>query len=167
MLNLNAPLLGGGKASDPSDVYKVLVLDRFSKDVIAPLLRVNDLRRHGVTLHLMLESERQPIPDVPAVYLVQPTAPNMERIAADASAALYEAMYINFTSSLPSKLMEQLAMGVVKADAAQRVAKLYDQFVQFVALEPNLFSLAMHDAYVQLNNPSAQDTQIEVRGSRL
>jgi hypothetical protein len=51
----------------------VLVLDRHTRDLIAPLLKVNDLRRHGVTLHLLLESDRQPIPDVPAVYFVRPT----------------------------------------------------------------------------------------------
>ncbi len=51
--------------------FQVLILDRFSKDVVAPLMRLNQLRRHGVTLHLQLEAERQPIPDVPAVYLVQ------------------------------------------------------------------------------------------------
>ena len=68
---------GGRKASAPSNgdgqTYKVLVLDRFCRDLLAPLMRVNDLRKHGVTLHLMLESERQPIPDVAAVYLMQVT----------------------------------------------------------------------------------------------
>jgi hypothetical protein len=52
---------------------QVLVLDRHTRDLIAPLLKVNDLRRHGVTLHLLLESDRQPIPDVPAVYFVRPS----------------------------------------------------------------------------------------------
>lgn len=46
-------------------------MDRFCRDIIAPLLRLNELRRHGVTLHLVLENERQPIPDVPAIYFVQ------------------------------------------------------------------------------------------------
>ena len=39
------------KAED--EVYKVLVLDKYTKDVLAPLLRVNDLRKHGITLHLV------------------------------------------------------------------------------------------------------------------
>lgn len=41
------------------------------QDILAPLLHVNELRKHGVTLHMLLEAERQPIPDVPAVYFVQ------------------------------------------------------------------------------------------------
>ena len=34
-------------------MYKVLVLDQYTKDILAPLLRVNDLRKHGITLHLV------------------------------------------------------------------------------------------------------------------
>ncbi len=41
------------------------------QDILAPLLHVNELRRHGVTLHMLLDADRQPIPDVPAVYFVQ------------------------------------------------------------------------------------------------
>jgi hypothetical protein len=59
MLHLNAPPAANGRsAAAPATeegYYKVLVLDAFTKDVLAPLLRVNDLRRHGITLHLLLE----------------------------------------------------------------------------------------------------------------
>lgn len=43
---------------DGEEVYKVLVLDRPCRDIVSPLIRVNDLRKHGVTLHLLLETER-------------------------------------------------------------------------------------------------------------
>ncbi len=142
--------------------HQVLVLDKFTKDVIAPLLRLNDLRKHGVTLHLMLEAERQPIPDVPAVYLVTPSPPNVERIAADAAGSLYDSMYLNFTVPIPGKLVEQLAAGVVKAGALSRVSKLYDQYISFIALEPSLFSLGQPETYIELNDPQARDYQIEV-----
>ena len=117
----------GGATKDNSSLYKILVLDCFTKDVIAPLLRVADLRKHGVTLHLALEAERQPIPDVPAVYLVQPSAANPERIAADAAAGLYDIMHLQFTTTLPMRLIEQLAASAVKANAVARVGRLFDQ----------------------------------------
>lgn len=79
LLHLNAPQNAIGTTDD--EIYKVLVLDRFTKDVVAPLLRVNDLRRHGITLHLMISTDRQPIPDVPAVYLIQPTEENILRVS--------------------------------------------------------------------------------------
>lgn len=147
---------------DQGDLYKVLVLDRFCKDIIAPLLRVNELRSQGVTLHLLLEAERQPIPDVPAVYFVQPSAANVDRIAQDAQQALYEAMHINFSTSAPSRLLEQLATGIVKANAVDKVAKIYDEYLAFIALEPGMFSLGLPDCYLSLNDPSAKEMQIEV-----
>lgn len=62
-------------------VWKVLVLDELSKDVLATVLRVQDLRDVGVTLHVQLHSNRPPLTDVPAVYLVSPTLANIKRIA--------------------------------------------------------------------------------------
>jgi hypothetical protein len=163
MLNLNASATG---AKDLGDVYKVLILDKFCKDILAPLLRVNDLRKQGITLHLALEAERQPIPDVPAVYFLQPTPGNIERLVQDAQAGLYDAMHINFVSSAPGRYIEQLAAGAVKAGAVSRVTRLFDQYLSFVALEPSLFSLNLPACYLDLNDPSAKDSQIEVGGRR-
>ena len=46
MLNLNVSILTAG---DDEEVYKVLVLDQFCCDVIAPLLRLTDLRKYGAS----------------------------------------------------------------------------------------------------------------------
>lgn len=61
-------------------VFQVLVLDKQTKDIIAPLLKISDLRKHGVTLHLMIATERQSIPDVPAIYFVDATEENIRLI---------------------------------------------------------------------------------------
>ena len=53
-----APAAGAAPAAAGGG-YRVLVLDASTRDVVAPLLRVADLRRHGVTLHLQLAAERQ------------------------------------------------------------------------------------------------------------
>jgi hypothetical protein len=68
MLNLNTPVepsglsshrLGFGKASGLKvaaatgpPVWKILVLDQETKDILATVLRVQDLREIGVTLHV-------------------------------------------------------------------------------------------------------------------
>lgn len=62
-------------------VWKVLVLDELSKDILATTLRVQDLREQGVTLHMQLHSTRPPLADVPAVYFVSPTLANIRRIS--------------------------------------------------------------------------------------
>jgi hypothetical protein len=158
MLHFNAaPALGALPADDS---YKVLVLDLATQDVLAPLLRVNELRRHGVTLHMALDADRQPIPDVAAVYYVAPTEAAVARIVDDARRGLYASIHLNFSTHIPRPLMERLAEGVVAGGAAARVARVHDQHNQFVSLEGGLFSLGLPDTYLQLNDPRAHDSAV-------
>ena len=69
------------------------------QDVISPLLRVGDLRKQGVTLHLEIENNREEVipscilyyfkqhitqvGDVAAIYFVKPDEATVQRIAAD------------------------------------------------------------------------------------
>lgn len=97
--------------------WKVLVLDQRSQDVLATTLRVQDLRTLGVTLHMQLNADRPPLSDVPAIYFVSPTRESIKRIASDLEKGLYESFYLNFTSSLPRPLLEELAGLVVENGA--------------------------------------------------
>ncbi|KAL3693252.1 hypothetical protein R1sor_006903 [Riccia sorocarpa] len=158
MLNLNQAVASGGTADE--EVYKVLILDRFCRDILSPLIRVNDLRKHGITLYLMIESERQNIPDVPAIYFVQASAGNIQRIVLDASRGVYQTFHLNFASSLPRPLLEELAGGTLKQDCLHRIAKVYDQYLEFITLENGLFSLSQPDTYVRLNDPSVEEKDV-------
>ena len=121
LLHLNAPPNALRQSGD-DEHYKVLVLDTFTKAVIAPLLRVNELRKHGITLHLSLETQRDPIPDTPSVYFVRATEDTVKRIISDAAAGLYDSFHLNFTPSIPAALMEQLAGGAHLATHASMQA---------------------------------------------
>eukprot|EP00891_Asterochloris_glomerata_P004186 jgi/Astpho2/4186/fgenesh1_pg.00064_%23_12_t len=143
------------------ETYKVLVLDSFTKDIIAPLLKVAELRRHGVTLTLSLERPREPIPDVPAVYFLTATEGNIAAVVADASAGMYDSLHLNFAFSVPRPLMEKLAASSVRQQCQQRIAKVHDQFLAFRALEAGLFSLGLPNVYVDLNAPGVQDHQVQ------
>ncbi|EIE26993.1 SM/Sec1-family protein [Coccomyxa subellipsoidea C-169] len=160
LLHLNAPQ-NALKHTGDDDLYKVLVLDSFTKAVIAPLLRVNELRKHGITMHLLLETDREKIPDTPCIYFVRASEEAVRRIVADASAGLYNSLHLNFTPHLPKPLMEQLATGSVRAGCPQRIAKVFDQYLSFIALESRLFSLGLPDTYLLLNDPKAQDVQVQ------
>ncbi|SPO20912.1 related to SLY1 protein [Ustilago trichophora] len=133
-------------AADPSipsgpPVWKVLIMDKVSKDILATSLRVQDLRENGVTLHMQLHSDRPPLADVPAVYFVSPTSQNVQRIAQDMKRMLYESFYVNFTSTVPKPVMEEFANLVAADGTGQLVQQVYDQYLNFIVLEPNLFEL--------------------------
>lgn len=51
MLNLNKPL----EEKSLDDPWKVLIYDTFCRDIISPLLKVGELRKQGVTLHMYVQ----------------------------------------------------------------------------------------------------------------
>lgn len=159
MLNLNQPVNSTGTANE--EVYKILIYDKYCQNMLSPLIHVKDLRKHGVTLYFLIDKDRKPVHDVPAVYFVQPNQSNIQRIVNDASHSLYDSFHLNFSSSIPRPLLEDLASGMLNSDSINRISKVHDQHLEFVTLEENLFSLAQKSSYVQLNDPSAGDREIE------
>uniref|UniRef100_A0A0D9XJ49 SEC1 family transport protein SLY1 n=1 Tax=Leersia perrieri TaxID=77586 RepID=A0A0D9XJ49_9ORYZ len=166
MLHLNQPqgspdgFGGGGGDGEEEEAYKILVMDNPCIALLAPVIRVGDLRKHGVTLHLNIDKARQQVPDAPAVYLVRPTPANADRIAADAAAGLYASFHVNFSTSVPRPVLDRLATAVAASRCAHRVARVADQYLDFVCLEEGLFSLAQPRAYVALNDPAAAEADI-------
>jgi hypothetical protein len=118
------------------DGYRVLILDGATRDVIAPLLRVADLRRHGVTLHLQL--------------------------AADAAAGTYDSMHLNFCGGIPPPLLARLAAATAAGPPAaiSRIASVADQHLAFASLDAGLFSLRRPAAFRALHAPGAADAAI-------
>lgn len=152
-----------------TDSWKVLVYDSVGRDIIAPLLRVADLRARGVTLHLSLSAARQSIPDVPAVYFVAPTRANVDIICRDCSKGLYESFALHFTARLSRELLEVLAEGVAAAggNAERRIVRMYDMYADFLSLEPDLFSLNTQGVYSLLNDKAATSAQVEQQVERV
>ncbi|KAJ7063113.1 Sec1-like protein [Mycena amicta] len=164
-------------------VWKVLVLDQQTKDVLATVLRVQDLRDVGVTLHVQLHSPRPPLPDVPAVYFVSPTLQNVRRIAEDLEKSLYESFHLNFVEPLSRALLEELAASVARDGTGDSVEQVLDQYLSFIAPSPTLFSLlpppqpqlppgsvtppASISSYMILNSPSSTEQQIESEIERI
>lgn len=98
VLNLNSAEDSGALRNDGlpqvdnhEPVWKFLVFDQLGQNVISSVLRVNDLREAGVTVHMHLKANRHPMEDVPAsrlslkspltlVYLLEPTPENITLI---------------------------------------------------------------------------------------
>lgn len=170
ILNLNAPITDVDAQNDAAEVqdpasggaiWKVLVFDEMGRDVISSVLRVNDLRASGVTIHLNIGTTRHMIPDVPVIYLVEPTAQNLQTITSDLSRGLYSPAYLNFLSSIPRPLLEDFGSQVVQTNTAEHLAQVYDQYLNFVVSEPDLFHLNMKGAYHTLNSSQTSDQELD------
>ena len=141
--------------------YKIVILDRFTFDIIAPLIKVQELRRLGVTLTLLIDQTREKIADVPAVYFLQPTQENVRMISEDMSKDLYESYWFNFTRTLPRSSLEELATNAVKHKVQNKVRKVFDQNLDFVSLERDVFSIMRAEAFKKLNDPKSKQDEIE------
>lgn len=160
----SAPILN----AEGEPIWKVLVFDNLGRDVISSVLRVNDLRSWGITIHLNINGQRHPIPDVPVLYLVEPTAKNIEHITQDLQKGLYSPAYINFLSSIPRPLLEDFASQTAQAGTAESISQIYDQYLNFVVSEPNLFSLGMgKETYLTMNSARTSDEDIDYNVDRI
>ncbi|XP_077117046.1 sec1 family domain-containing protein 1 [Ranitomeya variabilis] len=162
MLNFNVPVV---KSTTGEPVWKVLIYDRFGQDIISPLLSVKELREMGVTLHLLLHTDRDAIPDVPAIYFVMPTEENVDRICQDLRTQLYESYYLNFISAISRSKLEDIASAALTANTVSHVSKVFDQYLNFITLEDDMFVLCNQNkelvSYRALNRPDITDTEME------
>lgn len=147
-------------AGSAHNQWKIVVYDAHCRSIISPVMNVSDLRSRGVTLHLLIGTDREPIPDVPVIYFLQPTKENVAILARDCAKRLYRCAHINFVSKLPRELMEEFAKLVVSENALDVVASLHDQYLDFCCLEQRLFTLNCTSSYIQYNGPHS-DADVE------
>ena len=140
---------------------QVLVYDQQTRAIISPLLSVAELRSLGVTLHVSIDSVRDAIPDVTAVYFVLPTPMNVRLLVEDAASGRYRDIALHFASPVPRPLLETMARGCVETGCVARIRRIVDQFLAFSALEHRLFSLNMPHSYASYAAPGLSDAAIE------
>jgi hypothetical protein len=101
---------------------------------------------------------------VPVVYLVSPTPANLQAITKDLSQSLYSPAYINFTSSIPRPLLEDWAAQTVATETSEHIAQVFDQYLNFITSEPDLFSLGMgKETYRIMNSANTTDEQLDTQ----
>ena len=109
-----------------------------------------------------INSQRHPLPDVPVLYLLEPTPENLHLINTDLSKNLYSDAYINFLHSIPRPLMEEFASEIAESGTAEGISQMYDQYLNFIVGEPDLFSLSQgKDVYWALNSALTKDEEID------
>lgn len=120
------------------------------------------------------------------MYFIEPTSENLKRVAEDLVKSLYETTYINFTSTLPRPLLEEFAARVARDGTSGSVSQVYDQYLDYIVLEPSLFSLlpgqdkqarvsangvtereSPMTTYERLNHPKSGQHEIEEETDRI
>lgn len=145
---------------DWSDEWKILVYDTVGRDIFSSVLHVGDLRQEGVTLHLMIDGEREPIPDVPVVYFCAPTKRNIQYIVQDMAEHKYQQFHISFTSETSRAILEELATACLQNNVTGLVGSVRDVYTEFVSLTTRLFTLHRKGTFTLMNHPSTTEAHV-------
>ncbi|RCK55676.1 Protein SLY1 [Candida viswanathii] len=141
-------------------IWKVLVLDAKSRAILSSVLRVNDLLKCGITVHSLISSKRANLPDVPVIYFVEPTIENILSIIEDLNQDKYDSFYINFTSLINRELLEEFAKKVSMSGKSNKIKQVFDQYLDYIVTEPNLFSLNLPQIFTQFNSSNTAEDKI-------
>lgn len=155
MMNLNADLQLD---------WKFLIYDNIGQGIIAPLFTIEDLENLNITSHMHINKARDQVPDVSAIYFVLPSEENIDRICKDLTNHIYDSYYFNFISPISRSKLEDIADAALLSDSAMNVKKVYDQYLNFIALEDDLFILKESDkdliSFYAMNRSDATDSEI-------
>lgn len=69
-------------------------------------------------------------------------------------------MYVHFVTRIERPLLEQFAQELQLSNSVSVVSKVYDQYLDLIALEPSLFTLNIKDSLLAYNEPSLSELQI-------
>lgn len=141
-------------------IWKVLVLDTKSRAILSSVLRVNDLLKCGITVHALITSNRASLPDVPVIYFIEPTIENILVVIDDLNQDKYDSFYINFTSLINRELLEEFAKKVSISGKSQKIKQVFDQYLDYIVTEPNLFSLNLPQIFTQFNSSNTSEDKI-------
>jgi hypothetical protein len=82
-------------------------------------MKIGDLRESNIIYHANIQSKREPIPDLPIIYLVEPNKQNYVQIAKDAKDKLYDMMIVHFTK--PVESLQEFAAEMKQSKQSHRV----------------------------------------------
>lgn len=73
---------------------------------------------------------------------------------------MYRAAFVNFVTRIERPLLESFSKELVSSNSVALVSKIFDQYLDMIALEPNLFTLNIKDSFTSYNEPSLDEVQI-------
>lgn len=137
-----------------------LVVDELTLRVLTSFLRMADLHAEGVTSVELVERQREPLPDIDALYIVKPEEAKVANILDDfkiQGSPQHCQVHLAFTDFLPPEQMERLASG---AHLAPRIRTLVEAPLTFIAIEDRGFHFDLPQALPRLFPRHEHETEL-------
>lgn len=141
--------------------FKVLIFDDAVFQVLSPLLKVYSLREENICLHLNIKTKKEKMPNVMAIYLVEPSQENYKLIENDLKQKVFDNYYFVFTNTFYENEMNNFFSLIYNTGCSDRVYKIECYPMGLMTYHSKIFSLDMPSPYFKLNSPNIKDDDIQ------
>lgn len=153
------------RSVNPPSRWKILVIDEHSQRLLNSVLKQFDILEENVTLIESITNNRELQPGFDAVYMLMPTSANIDRIIRDFSGGKqqYAAAHLFFIDGLADELFQRLT----SSPAEPFLRGLQDLYVNFWAIESQVFSLHVPEYFFSMYSPPRSDATARAERDRL
>ncbi|KAH6574720.1 hypothetical protein BASA60_005365 [Batrachochytrium salamandrivorans] len=146
------------KAVQPASKWKLLVVDGPASKLLNLICKSHEILEENVTIIEEMFHKRQAFPTYEAIYFITPTERSIDRLIADFTfdKPLYLAAHIFFISSLDDSLFEKIK----KSGTSKYIKTLKEMNIDFLGIEPQVFSVDLPLAPFSLYNPISPSAQM-------
>uniref|UniRef100_A0A671MHA3 Syntaxin-binding protein 3-like n=1 Tax=Sinocyclocheilus anshuiensis TaxID=1608454 RepID=A0A671MHA3_9TELE len=132
---------------------QILILDHFTTRLLSSCCKMSDLMSEGITIVEDLHKNREPVPEMKAIYFMRPTAMCIDAFINDFKPKpKYKAAYVFFTDFCPDDLFDKM-----KKSCAKHIKVCKEINISFLPLEAQVFSCDNAEAFKSIYTPNSQD----------
>lgn len=145
-------LIRRAQASESADglARLQLVVDEQTQRVLNSFLKVTNLSDEGIVSIDLINNDREPLPDLDAMYVLKPTAETLDRLMEDfkqKEKPQHNAIHVVLTSHLEQYDMDRIASA---PNMASRVKSLMEVPLSFIAVQDRGFHFDMPQSIPKL-----------------
>ncbi|XP_017275872.1 syntaxin-binding protein 3 [Kryptolebias marmoratus] len=136
-----------------SEVWKILILDPFTTKLLSSCCKMSDLMAEKITIVEDLFKNREPVPEMKAIYFMTPTSKCVEAFIADFKRKpKYKGAYVYFTDYCPDDLFNNM-----KLYCAKYIRFCKEINISFLPKEAQVFTCNNPGAFRSIYSPHSQD----------
>uniref|UniRef100_UPI00398E3FBE syntaxin-binding protein 3-like isoform X1 n=2 Tax=Pristiophorus japonicus TaxID=55135 RepID=UPI00398E3FBE len=135
--------------------WKILVLDNYTTKLLSSCCKMNNLMAERISVVEDLYKNREPVPNLKAIYFITPTEKSVDALINDfrnKNSYKYKAAYIYFTDYCPDNLFSQL-----KTTCSKAIKCCKEVNVSFLSYESQVFNFEIPDAFHSIYSPASTD----------
>lgn len=119
---------------------KVLIADNLGMRMISACFEMHEVKAEGIKNVEALEKEREPLPTMKAIYLIEPTKKSTDLLRQDfpsAQLSLYKVAHVFFTGYCSDEMFDEIC----ESPSGEKIETMQEINIAFLPYESQVFSL--------------------------